>query len=300
MKLIQSKLRALAIATGALLTVTTGANAQNTFYAPGDLVLYFQEEGGTDTVYVSLGNTATTFRGAAAGVDVANILNIININTELNTAFGASWASKTNLYAGLAGVWGTSGNLSTALQNGDPNRTLYVSQSRTSVGTVGTASSAGWSLASDGGMTSAASNMTAQNNVLETTYLTQAAVSPAGTSLIDDWNPFLAAGIQGNAFGNFAGGVQQVGGAGSFGDFGPVNNAEFALDLYRILAKTGIGGQVGGDLRVGSYEGTVVLDNSGNVSFVTSPVPEPSTYALLGIGAAALHFLNRRRNKQTA
>lgn len=292
MKLIQSKLRALAIATGALLTVTTGANAQNPNFAAGDLVLYFQEEGASNTLYVGLGNAATNYRGTAAGADVANILNIININTELNTAFGASWASKTNLYAGLAGVYGTS--TGSTLTFSEPQRTLYVSKSRTAVGTVGQASSAGYTIGSDGTMTTAANNITAQNNTLETTYLTQAAVSPTSTSMIDNQNPFLAAGVQGTAFNVFSGGVQQVGTAGSFGDFGPVSNAEFALDLYRILAKTGISGQVEGTLRQGSYEGTVVLDNSGNVSFVTSPVPEPSSFALLALGGAAFAIARRK------
>ena len=48
--------------------------AANTAYTPGDLVLYFQKEGGANTVYVSLGNTATVFRGAATGADTANKL----------------------------------------------------------------------------------------------------------------------------------------------------------------------------------------------------------------------------------
>jgi len=162
--------------------------------------------------------------------------------------------------------------------NGDPSRTLYVSKSRSSVGTVGSASSTGFSGLLDGSMTTAASSIIGQNNILETTYLTQAAVSPTSTSSIDNQNLFMNATTQGTAYGVFGGGVQQMGAAGSFGDFGPVSNAEFALDLYRIVAKTGLGGQVEGPLRTGTYEGSLLLDNSGNVSFVTSPVPEPSTY----------------------
>jgi hypothetical protein len=81
-------------------------------------------------------------------------------------------------------------------------------------------------------------------------------------------NPFLSTGIQGTAFNIFGGGVQQVGSASSFGTFGAAGSVEFALDLYRILAKTGITNQVAGSLRSGSYEGTVTINSSGKVSFI--------------------------------
>lgn len=292
MKLLKSKLRVLALAAGSLAITVLSANAQNTNYAPGDLVLAFQEFGGSNTLYVGLGS-ATTYRGAASGADVANILNIININAELTAAFGAGWATNVNLYAGLSGV--LSNSTGNTVTNGDPSRTLYVSKSRTAIGTLGTANSSGWSINTDGAMTTAANGMIAQNNILESTYTTQAAVSPTGTSGIDNANPFSGA-VQGTAFGAFAGGVQQQGSASSFGTFGVVTNTEFALDLYRMVAKTGLAGQVAGNLRSGTYEGTITLDNSGNVSF--QAIPEPSTYALMGLGALVIGYVVRRRRLQ--
>jgi hypothetical protein len=289
------KRSALLVAASSLLAAYS-ASAANTYYAPGDLVLYFQQEGGTNTVYANLGNAATLYRGSAAGTAGDNALtkgNILNLNTTLTSAFGAGWASDTSVYAGLAGVWGTSQTITT-LQDGDPHRTLYVSASRNGVGTVGTPDSTAWDLTLAGNttMTAGATGIQTQNNAFENNYDVQATVSLAAVSLIDEQNPFLAAGVQGNAFGAFAGGVQQRGTAGTIGTFDGVGSVEYALDLYRILGRNNVSGQVGGDLRVGSFEGTVVVGSNGQVSFL---VPEPSTIALSGLAAAAL-MLRRRRS----
>lgn len=303
----QSKTKALLLAAAGSVLLTLGsAKAANSFYTPGDLVLYFQQEGDSDTVYVSLGNTATVFRGAATGADVTDILDMININAQLNAAFGASWATATNLYMGVAGVWGTDPTNAT-LQNGDPHRTLYVGQSRDGVGAVGSASSTGYTVNTNTGMTSGATGITAMGSPFDDLsgangYNAAAIVSPTSASTIDDQNPFLAPGLQGTAFNIFSGGVQQVGTAGLFAsNFGVESQVEFALDLYRIQARDNISGQFGqGDgFRQGTYEGTITLDSDGNVSFVTGVVPEPSTYALLGLGLAGVLFAVCRRKKST-
>ncbi len=258
-----------AILQGALAAaMLMPANAENPNYAPGDLVLYFQQEGGTNTVYANLGNAATGFRGASAGPGATNQVNFKNVSAELELAFGAGWASDPTVYAGLAGVWGTDGE-DESLQNGDPSRTLYVSKSRNSVGTVGSAGSTALNVNTDTGMDTGSSRIFNQNNAFDQNYLTAFAVSPTGTSNIDNQNPFLAPGVQDVAFGIFTGGVQQAGNAGSFGTFGAAGSVEFALDLYRILGKTGLPGQVAGNLRQGSFEGTVTVNSSGMVSFIS-------------------------------
>ncbi|MFA7345271.1 MAG: PEP-CTERM sorting domain-containing protein [Terrimicrobiaceae bacterium] len=300
MKLIKSKLRVLALAAGSLAISALSANAANSFYTPGDLVLYFQQEGDTDTVYVSLGNTATVFRNATS-----DILNTIDISTQLNAAFGASWASATNLYMGVAGVWGTSAT-SPTLQNGDPHRTLYVGQSRSGVGTVGTANSTGYTVNTSNNMDTGAKGIRDMNIPFDdatgaNSYNAAVVVSPTSVSAIDETNPFLAPGQQGDAFGIFGGGVQQVGTAGTFAaSFGAESNVEFALDLYRIQARNDVSGQYGegAAIRTGTYEGSLTLDSTGNVSFIAA-VPEPSTYALFGSAALAIGFIAVRRRKMS-
>ncbi len=305
---MKSKFKRLALLMGsASLIATFPANAANSFYAPGDLVLTFQQIGGSNTVYANLGNAANLYRGTASGIGGSSTqLNIINISSTLTSAFGAGWATDSTIFAGLAGVYGSSVT-STAVIDGDPNRTLYISSPRNSVGTVGIADSAGWDLTLSGNtaMTSASSGILSQNNAFENNYDAQATVSPTSVSLIDDQNPFLSLSpaIQGNAFNDtLEGGVQQQGAAGVFGDFGgSVGNVEFSLDLYRVLARgTGgsgttapLAGQVAGGLREGTFEGTFTVGSDGNVSFL---IPEPSSTALIGIGAGVLVLRRRRRS----
>jgi hypothetical protein len=283
------------------------AEAANSFYAPGDLILYFQKEGSTNTIYANLGNAANSYRGTSAGTDGLDYTltktNILNLNTTLTSAFGSGWASDTSVYAGLAGVF--SNSTSTVITDGDPGRTLYVSSGRNSISTatVGTSDSNTWdmTLAGNTAITSAASGIFQQNNAFENNYDAQVTISLTDVSLIDDQNP-VSGGFQGSAFNNnLAGGVQQQGTSGDLGFVTDVGNVEFALDLYRILGRGtgGIGGtaplsgQVSGPLRQGTFEGTVVVGSNGAVSFL---VPEPSSALLSGLAAGAFILRRRRRS----
>jgi hypothetical protein len=290
-KHIKSLVFATAVAGG---MAVAPAGAQNPGYAPGDLVLGFQNPGGaqgsSETVLVSLGNTATVFRDATS-----NLINITNIGGALTTAFGANWWEASTLYMSIFGVWGTS-SASSTLQNGDPQRTLYISNPRNSVGTPGLADSNAWTLATDTGMSTGATNIFATGNSLETQGTTATAQISTTNTQLDENNPFIGPGQQGTAYGVFPGGVQDVFGPGAFGNLGGVN-AEAALDLYRIQARANVAGQYGfgGAIREGEYQGTVVIDQAGNVSFINA-VPEPSTATLLGLAAGVCGFIRRRKS----
>lgn len=288
MKILSIKAALVALAIGG--TIATASAANNNF-APGDLVMYFQNPGGAvgsdQTVMVSLGNASTVFR------DGGDFLNIANIGTLLSDTFGANWYELDTLYFGVAANIGTA-SLGNTLTNGDPLRTVYLGRSRNDVGTVGQASSTAYAATE---YTTLAGNINSQNLALEENATTQAAALNTTTSTVDDQNPFTVPGQQGTAFGVIPGGVQQGFDTGSFGTYGSAGSVEGALDLYRIQAKNNIAGQYGfGSANgVGEYQGTLTIDNAGNISYITA-VPEPSTWALLGIGAFVVIYMARRRS----
>jgi hypothetical protein len=300
----KSKFIALATAVASVIAGAT-AQAQNTNFANGDLILGFQSKAGTgsDTnVMVNLGNTATVFRDA--NTNSINLDNIVNVNSILTATFGANWWDNTNLLWGAAGVWGNvnEGNL----QNGDPEQSIYVTKSRTAIG-------ANEEIANSTVTTPSASNQTAASNniiALNNTFETQAG-SPSQFSVLNttpnDWEGFnVTSGgfVQSNAFTAFVGGTQQRFGAGSYGNSiatGSPVAIEGALDLYRSQGQNNVSGQFaeGDTLRVGRFQGILTIDNAGNVDFLTTVVPEPSSALLLG-AASIIGLGIRRRRTVTA
>jgi hypothetical protein len=287
----------LALAAGSLAITMAGAHADNPNYTAGDLMLFFQNPGGTTgsdkEIYVSLGNTATVFRQDY--VNQANSLGIVNIGGLLTSTYGANWATDITLFGGLGGVWGTSGNLSNALQNGDPNRTVYTSYARSSTGTVGSANTTAYVIANDTSMSTISNSITALGAALDgdsgqAVALTKSVVAAQLPSTgPNSWN----SGIAGTP-------VQQQGSASNFGTFGSVSNVEFMWDIYRIEAKSGVAGSFDDGLtaRNGLFLGTVTLNSVGDVSFQTAAIPEPSSIVLMALGAAFVAFIVRRRKSQ--
>ena len=289
--------KAILAAAGVALS-SSAAMAVNPNFVAGDLVVFFQQRGGTNTIMLDVGQ-ATLFRDATS-----NILNIANIGTELadgTNGFGSGWANDTSLFWGAAGVRSSSSGTSTQVA-GDPSRTIYASQGRTTLGTAGTAGSSGWSVGT-GSATTSSGNILSMVNRLGTVPAgaTDRLVEPTSSSNVDNFNPFLG-NNPGTAFTQFTGGVESSFGAGTFGTLGGVN-AESSLDLYRILATTNPAGTVisgGAGPGVGSFEGSFVVDGSGNVSYVVAdvvPVPEPSMMAA-GLALGAVATMTRRRRRQ--
>jgi len=288
---------AILAAAGVALSASS-AMAQNPNYAPGDVVLYFEQYLGSNTVAVNLGS-AVTFRNATA-----NILNIANIGSQLSngtTGFGSTWYDSTSLWMGAAAVRST-GTTTTTQTAGDPNRTLYISQGRSTAGTAGSANTAGWGGFSNGDMTSGATNINNAVNRVETQSVLTTLVEGTATSNFDNQNPFNILGQPVTSYGIFPGGVMANFGASNIGTLGGVT-VEAAVDLYRILATTNPAGTViesGDGVGSGSFQGTFVINSSGDVSYLAPvAVPEPTTMGatlVLGLVAGGI----RRRRRATA
>ena len=251
-------------------------------YNTADLILFFQnpngDVGSDQQLMANLGDTATRFRQAF--VSQSNLTDFVNIGPALIEAFGDEWADTTTLWGGAGASWGNDpaeGNL----QNGDPQATIYTTQRRNGVGTVGQANSSGFSFASTGGLQTVASSMLGQNGVFVAAATDSAVgefsvipIRPAPAQSVPLNNP-----VKGNSWNNGLAGnsVQQEGSTNTFGGFGPVSNVEFMWDLYRAQAVNDLDGQYGfGDpRRRTAYLGTLVVDNTGNVSFIVNAGSQP-------------------------
>jgi len=297
--MLKSKLSLLACAVLASMAFS-GTRANAATYNAGDLIMGFRVTGGigaSSNVLVNLGQS-TTFRN----LNGTNSLNITNIFTDLSNTFGTGagngteWYNRTDLSFGVIGVYTNISDASGGtVNNGDPGQTIYMSRSRTSAGTVGTAQSSTPSGFSNANMSTISGNVLVLN---QTTYAgATASVNNSAVAIIN------AGGSQSytfftnptSDFGAINPGIEQTftASAWSTGSLGPVSNIEGAVDLYRVLQTTNNANPTG-TAKTGSYETTFVINQSGQISAV-SAVPEPSTYALLGIGAIAVVFAVRRR-----
>ncbi|HEX8296362.1 MAG TPA: PEP-CTERM sorting domain-containing protein [Chthoniobacteraceae bacterium] len=266
------------------------ASAANPGFAFGDLILGFQTTGTGNESFVlyNLGN-AGTLRNATSNLAFGNL------NSALAAQFGVGWQDRTDLYMGAATVWDVD-PFNETLLNGDPAYTLYVSSSRVSPGTAGTAQSQPYVLTENARGTAGDAIFGAATDYENRGSAAASTLTNAG-SFIDwvDQNPIGAGGVQGTAFGTFPAGIQTTFGPGTYGSLGG-GLVEAALDLFRVQNRNDIPGQAGFGAAngVGTFEGSIVIDGMGLVSFVV--VPEPSSAALISLGAIFAGCLRRRRS----
>jgi hypothetical protein len=243
-------------------------------------------------VIVRLGSVSTVFRDATPGSFTS--LGSLNISSQLSH-FGSGWADTTTLWIGAVDNIGTSATLN-VLTSGDPQRTIYATKARTSIGTVGQAGSS---------LTIASGSANGVSSSVESIYTAISGNASPATSVtftsagaVANGNPVNISGIQQTAYSGIASGVQSNFQSGNLGTYGSVANVELALDLFRVQFKNNIAGQYGNGaaLQTGQYLGTITVDNNGAVGFTA--VPEPSTYALLAMAAGVIGFVVRRRSTQ--
>jgi hypothetical protein len=271
-----SKFALLATSVAALCIQTASAASS---YNPGDLLVSFRAtgtDGNADQTYTVTIGAATTYRDATSGINV-----VTNIDADLTAAFGANWDTRSDIF------WGIVGNLTNApsgnATNGDPVRTIYASNDQTTLGVQSTPAT----ISASGTRGTVAGNIQTFGNAFDTRA---SATNPNGSIIsTSTTNNYTVFGTDSALdFGSTFGGN----GIEANSALGVTNTA---LDLYRILnANPG----------VGSYEGTFVIDDSGNIAFRTTAapevapaVPEPISTGLLTTCAfLGMVAIRRRKN----
>ncbi len=286
-----------ALVCAGLIGITAAQKADAAFSA-GDLILSFQATSGvgSNTTYIVNLGAGTIYRDATS-----NSLNLINIGVELDSIYGITagssdaWYERADLYWNIVGV--RAGGYSApnpGVVNGDTRATIYASRSRSALSTNSSAYSFGASSLDVPAGTITGYNATAA------TALASSSNASIPTSTINTIEDYTTPGeLTVNNFGLFSNDFSQAFGTGAiFGSF------QGALDLQRLNRSNTTTGAFAGNVVVpgvaagtGSNEGTFTIDSLGNVSYYNA-IPEPSTYALVGLGLAAAGIAVRRRKQK--
>ena len=289
----------LALAVGGLALSAPSASAVLTTYSPGDIFIGFRQTGVANTLVAKIGTVGDFLPTSLGGpLSLGSTYNptfgilpgpntpVTNLSLDLNTVFGALWATNptdgTGVRWGVVGWTGDTGE--TSLVAGLTTRSLFVTRGHTDP-TVQTSIS---------GTPSAIGSRT--NFATE---FSSFAYGTGGGSYISQ-----------NSTANSS--VAYIGAASDTNNWGTKiqSNAGFGLGSNRAVDQTPLSGAFSGptssvlDLwlspNTGSalasqntYLGSFTLDNAGSLTFTA--VPEPGTYILIAI--AGLFFVVFRRRK---
>jgi hypothetical protein len=268
---ITSALVALAIAA----VLSTSAQAVSTTYNEGDLLIGFEQQNGSGGVtannYVVDLGAVSSFIGATSNLT-------FNLNTtDLVSAFGSAWASNT----GNQVQWGVIGgsDLSTSITVGSytlKKNTLFLTQGEITPGTQSPKPATG-SNSTQGNI-----NGNIQQFALDFAGVSESSANAAIVPSNDAIGWSASSPGNGAAFGSSFAIEQPASGSNT----GPTNSV---LDLYQLNNTTNTSGSTA------IYLGDFTLSSGGVLTFVgAQAVPEPSAYAM-GVIAAALFFVLRRR-----
>jgi MYXO-CTERM domain-containing protein len=278
----------------------SSASARASTFQNGDLIMGFMASGGTGattTVQIDLGDTAFIFRDATGPIlNLASLGSILDSTYGLGAGNAVAWYERTDLRFGAIGTWGT-GNPPSQLQHGDGDLTTYATKSRTSVGANEFAkNSTGQTFGNNASMTTAANNVQSFGSSMagKTVGTAYALDNSAAGTTFEDFSP-----TSGNAFGGQYSIITQAFSVGTRGLYlGGTLTAEGALDLFRTASDpTGQPGEYASSaaVRAPEFQGTLLIDSSGNLSFDVSPVPEPATGMFVGLTGLAALVMRRRR-----
>ena len=283
------------VAAAAAAVLAPSARAQNTVNT-GDLFIGFEEPGVSYDYVIDLG-PANYFIGLAATPGTTDIttadpnhgggLGLGNIASDLSNVFGANWATNS-LVTGSNVQWGVIGATSNSAGGltgaggtfGLPKNTLFETSAELTPGTQSSPLPTNTSGVQGTVNTNIIGFESNFNNSTQTANSNYAEIQTVdATNDPDSWtgeNPSA------EAFGNSYSIEQPTSGA----FIGPTNSV---LDLYELKPQNG-----GTGVDLGSFS----LTSAGDLDFTSAAaVPEPSTYAAIGIGAAFLVLFRRNRKR---
>jgi hypothetical protein len=261
----------LALAGAAL--IETSASAQ-VITSTGDLVLGFQitdnaGTGATTDLEVDLGaySNFTTLEGSGSVLNL-NVGGVVDSGlgglsaTDLSSTYGAGWNSRTDL---TWSVFGTRGNPSKESFLSSPSGATLNDETSTPLGNL--SGKMGTVVTNLNGQAQTANSATASTALQTSTVGSYTFQITGNNAFTSDWNN-----------GGSVGGTQQ----------GVSSAGATSLELFDLTNHS--------SSTPGIEVGTFTLGSNGSLTFTaTSAVPEPSTYALMGVGAFMLMLVMRRR-----
>ena len=264
-QLIRTRTVLLGIA-GLALNLQASLQAQVFTYNTRDLVLAFRRSGSSD-LEVDLGSI-DTFKSAN---QTLSLNNRFDLNTQLLPTFGDLNSLTFSVFGAQRGTGSDPANTSwLSLKRTDPNVQTAAPNGYTSSKSQNIQSAISGIL---GDGASSGSLVYAPSAGYPPSSSTALIVPTAGTAAANSYTTKYTA-VGGLASLVAAPGVEITTGA----SFSTTPNAIAALDLYQYLPGT--------TTQAASLLGTFTFDNTGALSFV--PVPEPSTWALFGLGGLLL------------
>jgi hypothetical protein len=261
------KLKKLAAITALALVATalvaSSARAQVIYdSANGDFLVGFRQEGNTNSVLADI--------GPILDFTFSQTFSLGNIGTLLSSTFGSGWANDPTVWWSIAGT----------NRPGDPTRTNYVTYSNGVRQTP-------WNRLTSGNSLALQNKIIAQGNQYNqfSGQQTQGnpAVVEAQAQAPDGYREYMPGGTNdaGHAQGNI-----------SYGFFNPTVEANFgggvfnaSLNLVQLVPGSGAGTLLG-TFSLSQTEGSAM-------QLTFSPVPEPSTYALVAFGLMGVVVLRR-------
>ena len=286
MKKVQGLIIVLAVIAAGAFTSASAQSVSGPASNDGDLFIGFRESGAAGDLLTDLGNVSA-FVGLAPGTVLTLNTNtysgsngstnaIGGLGADLNTTFGSTWFSNSNvLWAAIGGVQFAGDGA-----GADTANTLYSSKQ---------VQSPTWTRLTSGAQATGISDYNGISNFYSS--------SLNSTTTHSNWNEIQTASSV-NSYAYF-----QPGGAGvssqgniSFGTFSPSN--EVAGVSNKIWLDEIFPSSTGGS---STLLGFFSLDSTGSLTFTAgaTAVPEPSVMsllAILGLGAlGALAYARRRR-----